>query len=172
MLFVPTVFRAAHLGYLALPPSSITEAEATAPRTPGQGRQGGAVEADSCRFHRLLPPTFPASPASPLKPVVGGPHRTFTELLVTNGSGLTLSQPTQPSCLGSFLKTSFLRPWEPQAPGVRPAPPCGSDTQRGRGWLNIMRTLAQARPGRRPGCVTVTGADSPVVGQTPLNYRL
>lgn len=124
----------------------------------------------SCRFHRLLPPTFPVSPASPLKPVVGGPHRTCTELLVTNGSGLTLSQPTQPSCLGSFLKTSFLRPWEPQAPGVRPAPLRGSDTQRGRGWLNIMRTLAQARPGRRPGCVTVTGADSPVVGQTPLNY--
>ena len=46
VLFVPMVFRAAHLGYLALPPSSITEAEATAPRTPGQGRQGGAVEAD------------------------------------------------------------------------------------------------------------------------------
>lgn len=97
-------------------------------------------------------PSPPASnlsrkPSFPFK-TRGWPHRTFTELLVTNVSGLTSSQPTQPSCLGCFLKTSFLRPWEPQALGVRPTPPCGSDTQRGRGWLNIMRTPSAGQAGK------------------------
>ena len=46
VLFAPTVFRAAHLGYLALPPSSSTEAEGTMSYTPEQARQVGAAKAD------------------------------------------------------------------------------------------------------------------------------